>query len=94
MSVLKADVVRKVLKKKGFVPESGRQRHVRYYFEDNGEVAAVKTHMSHNDQDVNDFLQSQMAAQLRMSKAEFLEMISCAVDHEDLAKMYRERGLF
>lgn len=81
------------MKKKGFLMETGRQKHPRYYFEDNGEIAAVKTHMSHNDQELTDFLQTQMAAQLHLAKSDFLEMISCKMEHEAIAKMYREKGL-
>jgi len=93
MAVLKAETVKKAMMKKGFIMEAGRQKHPRYYFEDNGEIAAVKTHMSHNDQELNDFLQAQMAAQLHISKADFLEMISCQIEHEGIANMYREKGL-
>ena len=49
--------------------------------------------MSHNDQELTDFLQAQMAAQLHISKADFLEMISCKIEHEGIANIYREKGL-
>ncbi|WP_338096533.1 hypothetical protein [Methanorbis rubei] len=49
--------------------------------------------MSHNNQEINDFLQSQMAEQTYLSKAEFLEMISCTIGHDELVARYVTLGL-
>ncbi|MDV0444031.1 hypothetical protein McpCs1_14190 [Methanocorpusculaceae archaeon Cs1] len=93
MVVLKADVVKKVLQKKGFAPVSGKQKHPRFTFFDEGIRSTVTTHMSHNNQEINDFLQSQMAEQTYLSKAEFLEMISCTIGHDELVARYVTLGL-
>ncbi|MDU9376750.1 hypothetical protein McpSp1_13770 [Methanocorpusculaceae archaeon Sp1] len=93
MSVLKCDNVRKSLKKKGFLTESGKQKHVIYTFHHNGVPAAVATHMSHNNQEISDTLQSMMAEQLHLSKGEFVEMISCKTGHAELAARYAALGL-
>lgn len=93
MVVLKADVVKKALEKKGFAPVSGKQKHPRFTFFDEGVRSTVTTHMSHNNQELNDFLQSQMSEQTYLTKAEFLEMISCKIDHDDLAARYAALGL-
>lgn len=68
-------------------------KHVVFTFYDNGVPAVVSTHMSHNNQDISDTLQMLMARQLRLTKSEFLDMISCKINHDLLAKRYAELGL-
>lgn len=48
--------------------------------------------MSHNNQELNDFLQNQMAEQTYLSKSEFLEMVSCKIGHYELAARYLALG--
>ena len=91
--ILKAADVTKALKKKGFEQVSGRQKHPRYTFYADGKRSPVTTHVSHNKQEINDFLLSKMAEQTYLSKSEFLEMISCTIRHEDLVKRYADLGL-
>ena len=93
MVTLKADGVRKALKKKGFAPVSGKQKHPQFTFFHDGIRSAVTTHMSHNNQELNDFLQSHMAEQTYLSKSEFLEMISCKIGHDELVARYVALGL-
>ena len=93
MSVLKCESVKKSLKKKGFLTESGKQKHVVYTFYHEGVPAVVATHMSHNNQEITDTLQSMMAEQLHMSKSDFIEMISCKIGHDELAARYVALGL-
>jgi len=91
--ILKADDVTRALKKKGFEQVSGRQKHPRYTFYANGKRSPVTTHVSHNKQELNDFLLAKMAEQTYLSKSEFLEMISCTIGHEDLVKRYADLDL-
>jgi len=48
MAVIKADAVKKAMKKKGFVEDSGRLKHLRYKFYENGQRTSVTTHLSNN----------------------------------------------
>ena len=93
MAVLKADVVKKALKKKGFVEDTGRLKHLRYKFYVNGQRISVTTHLSHNGSELDDFLVRQMAEQICLSKSEFLEMVSCSLGHEELVARYADLGL-
>lgn len=88
MAVLKADVVKKALKKKGFVEDSGRLKHVRYKFYANGQRISITTHPSHNGSELDDFLVKQMAEQTHLSMAEFIEMVSCKIGHDELVARY------
>ncbi len=93
MVVLKADAAKKALQKKGFAAISGKQKHPQFTFFDEGVRSTVTTHMSHDNQEINDFLQSRMAEQTYLSKSEFLEMISCKIGHDELVSRYVEMGL-
>lgn len=91
MPVLKADSVTKALKKKGFFEGSGK--HVVYQFFADGEDTPVFTHVSHNKQEIDSFLQSRMANQLHLSKQEFIDMVSCKIGYDELVRKYIELNL-
>ena len=93
MGVLKGAAVHKALLKKGFITAPGKQKHIRYQFCDGEKRSSVRTHLSHNGQELSDSLQQLMAAQVHLSKAEFLAMVSCTIGHADLVKTYTENGL-
>ena len=93
MAVLKADAVKKALKKKGFVEDAGRLKHLRYKFYANGLRISVTTHLSHNGSELDDFLVKQMAEQTHLSKSEFIEMVSCKIGHDELVARYADLGL-
>lgn len=87
MTTLKADAVRKALLRKGFVENSGK--HVVYRFYANKTIdTPIITHMSHNKQEIDAFLQSHMANQLYLTKQEFLDMVSCTFGYTDLMYKY------
>ncbi len=93
MSILKCDKVSRAMKKKGFSTVSKRSKHVAYTFYHNGVRQAITTHMSHNNQDIDNFLQKEMAEQMHLSKTEFLELVNCSLSGEDLIEKYTESGL-
>lgn len=91
MTALKANTVCKALQKKGFVMKSGKNNHIRFVFcTKDGVKTRITTYMSHNHQDVDDFLVKNMAAQTRLSKAEFCEMVGCSLGYEELMERYTE----
>jgi hypothetical protein len=94
MTALKANTVCKALQKKCFVIKSGRNNHLRFVFcTKEGLKTRVTTYMSHNHQDIDDYLVKNMAAQVRLSKSEFAEMVSCSLGYDELIKLYEEQGL-
>ncbi len=90
---MKCGVVDKALKKKGFETKTGAHSHVVYGFVHEGYPFPVMTHMSHNHQEIDDYLQERMAKQMKISKSEFLEMIACKIGHEELVARYANLGL-
>lgn len=86
MTILKSDVVVRSLTKKGF--ERGTGKHIKYQFYYKGMKIPVITHLSHNGQEIDDFLIKQMAEQLHLSKSEFVEMVSCTIGYDELVDKY------
>ncbi len=87
MTQLKADAVRKALLRKGFVESSGKHIVYQFYVDKTIDTPII-THMSHNKQEIDAFLQSHMANQLHLTKQEFLEMVSCTLGDTDLMHKY------
>ncbi|MDU9376662.1 hypothetical protein McpSp1_12860 [Methanocorpusculaceae archaeon Sp1] len=90
---MKCGVVNAALKKKGFEVKSGAHSHVIYSFVHDGCPLPVMTHMSHNHQEIDDYLQERMAKQMKISKSEFLEIVSCKIGHDELVAHYVALGL-
>lgn len=91
MTVFACRKVSGALKKKGFSTDSGK--HVVYYFVYNGKIQGIATHMSHNNQEIDDYLLGEMAEQLSISKKEMCELIECTFSEDDLIKKYQKSGL-
>lgn len=80
------------LKSKGFVQAAGDHVYLIYYTKD-GQKTAVKTKTSHTPKmkDIPDSLISLMAKQCKLSKAEFLGVVDCPVNRDDLELLLRDR---
>lgn len=81
------------LKSKGFAQAAGDHVYLIYYTRD-GQKTAVKTKTSHTPKmkDIPDNLISQMAKQCKLSRAEFLGVVDCPIDRDDLESLLRDRG--
>ena len=90
MIILKANEVEKSLCKKGFVKTD--KRHRKYIFYVGGKKTAIWTMTSHNSQDVGVTLQSCMARQLRLTKEDFIRLISCSLKQDEYVQMLRDGG--
>ena len=93
VSVVKCSDVSRALLKKGFSLKKGKHSHVVFVFHHEGNPIPVITHLSHNKQDIDDYLQERMASQLKLTKQEFLKMIECSVTHDMLVNKYEDKGL-
>ena len=82
--VLSSDKVSKSLKKKGFV--ENKTHHKYYEFFHDGKLI-LHTKLSHNGQDINDYLISQMKSQCMLDKKNFLDLINCPLSQEDYIKI-------
>lgn len=60
------------------------ETHHHYYVYRHNSMIVTKTRMSHGrDKDVGDFLIGKMAQQMKVSKAFFIDLVSCTKSHED-----------
>lgn len=90
--VREAGKVRQNLLKKGFVEIQGAN-HILYEFERNGTVTEIRTFMSRNNQDINDYLIIKMKNQLYLDKKDFLDLIDCPLSEEDYIKILKDKNL-
>ncbi|MDO5846254.1 MAG: type II toxin-antitoxin system HicA family toxin [Methanocorpusculum sp.] len=91
MPVFKQDKVMSVLRKKGFREFTGD--HIKYYFYHNEQKTSIYTFVSHGKQDITRSLLKYMAEQSGLTRDEFIAMLECTVNHDELVKIYQERGL-
>ncbi len=92
MSALQARDVERARLAKGFEQEGGGKSHRVFRLHMDGQRTGVATHTSHNDQEVNDFLQQMMARQLNLPKGEFVRLVECTLGGEDYAAKMVEGG--
>ena len=69
------------LTRKGFHDEKA-QHHVMYWLYVNGRKTSVRTRISHGEVEIGTGLLGRMARELRVSKAEFLQLVSCKITGE------------
>ncbi|MCA0428809.1 MAG: hypothetical protein LCH37_15340 [Bacteroidetes bacterium] len=83
--------VRKNLKKKGFVEnEKADHRFFEFY---HNEKMICKTKVSHNSQDIDDYLISNMAKQVKLSKNDFIALVECTLSQNGYEEKLRISGL-
>ena len=90
----KARDIDAALCKKGFKKTNGD--HVWYYFYDRQTGATLaQTKISHGamGMTIGAKLISQMARQLHLTKAQFLELIDCTLSEEDYREILKTQGL-
>jgi len=78
VSVLSSRKVEAALLKKGFARDDGDHRWL-VLFDKDGKKTKVRTKTSHNQQDIDPYLQSHMSKQMQLTKMEFLLFISCEI---------------
>lgn len=87
----KSKKVERSLLKKGFHAEP--RDHWCYVFYLNGKRTRVKTHTSHCNQEINDYLINKMSKQVHLSKAEFIDLIECPLSAEEYELILLENGI-
>ena len=89
MSVLDPRKAEKALIKKGFVKVDTHHHYYTFIYE--GKVVA-RTRMSHNNQEINNFLISAMSRQCQLIKEDFLNLINCPLSKEGYIKKLKDKG--
>lgn len=89
MTVLKTRKVDQALVRKLGFEKTETHHHVyRLWLE--GKLVA-RTYISHGGRELSRFHASQMAKQMQLQKAEFMEVINCPLTREDYYRLLRER---
>lgn len=86
MTVLKTRVIGSNLEKKGFVKAEDSD-HIWYTFYAKGNDTCIMTKISHGEREIGDPLIAKMARQLHISKADFVDLVSCNIDGEQYLSM-------
>ncbi|MCK5841557.1 MAG: type II toxin-antitoxin system HicA family toxin [Candidatus Sabulitectum sp.] len=87
-------VVEKALRKKGFLEDSG-DHHRFTYRTLSGKTSIIRTHTSHSKakKEISIQLISRMARQVKLSRAEFLDLIDCHLSQEGYEDILRDKTL-
>lgn len=87
------DEVEAALKAKGFIPKNDDHRRFTYWTQA-GKKSAIWTKTSHGTKYkvLGDSLISAMAAQCRLTKAQFLQLVDCPMSREQYEATLRTSG--
>jgi hypothetical protein len=90
MATLDPRKTSKALLKKGFLL-ADKDHHYYEFWHDNKMVA--RTHMSHNDQEIDNWLIGQMKRQCHLEKKDFIDLINCPLSKDAYVDKLREAGI-
>ncbi len=94
MAVLNAKKTEKNLKKKGFIEAINKSPdYIRLELYDQRGKLILATKLSHNGQDLNDYLIKQMSVQCKLNKEEFKNLALCPLSQEAYFAILTEQGL-
>lgn len=89
--VFKSKDVEKSLTKKGFKKEP--RDHYYFVLYVDGKRTKVKTKLSHNGQDIDDYLIKNMSKQVHLDKVKFCDLINCPLSENEYKKILKENGV-
>lgn len=81
----------KSLQKKGFTKRNGPDRYFELWIDG---VLVLHTYVSHNDQDINEYLIHKMSFQCKLDKREFLNLINCPLSKESYLDILKGKGMY
>ena len=84
--------VERALTKKGFVREPGDHRFY-FLYDEKGKRTSIRTKVSHNQQEINDYLINCMKKQLHLTKSEFLDLVNCPLSRENYLAVLKNSGV-
>lgn len=90
MSPRQTRQIRTALLNKGFA-EDETHHHV-FFLVVNGKRTSIRTYYSQGEKECCDWLQGQMARQLKLSRKEFDDLINCPLKRETYLELLKERG--
>lgn len=94
MSPLDSKKTYKAMIKKGFQEATNRSDdHKRVEFWHKGKLTRCRTKFSHNSEEINDWLISQMSKQISLSKKQFIEFAKCTLSEESYVQILKEKSI-
>jgi len=80
--------------KKGFQEASNKSvDHKRIEFWHKGKLTRCRTKFSHNGEEINDWLISQMSKQVSLSKKQFIEFAKCTLSQDMYVEILKEKNI-
>jgi hypothetical protein len=79
------------LLRKGFERVEGKH-HAMFFLVAEGKRTSVRTRLSHGQRRVDEWLLSEIAKELHLSKRELLRFVECAMSGQEYAALMAERG--
>lgn len=93
MSILDPRKTYQNLKKKGFIDAVNKSTdHKRLEFIFNGKFV-LSTKLSHNNQDLDNYLIKQMSVQCNLDKNDFEDLVKCPLSKEEYIQILKQKGL-
>ena len=92
MSSAKTREVKAALLRKGFAGESKRD-HLYYFFLNEGTKTRIYTKISHGETDIGDPLQSQMSKQMKLTRSQFKDFVSCTLSGDQYLRLLLDLGV-
>lgn len=90
MAALKHNKVKSNLIKKGFKEVVSKHHiYLELWIED--KMTHIRTRLSHNKQDIDDFLISQMAKQTHLEKNEFINFANCTISESQYLEILKRK---
>lgn len=89
----KRDAIAKALTDKGFSVESSKRDHDFFFFEHSGKRLPLGTKLSRGTgyKEIGDSLLGPIAKQLKLSKAQLLQLVDCPMTREKYVEVLRAR---
>ncbi|MGD1099618.1 MAG: hypothetical protein ABR888_04665 [Thermoplasmata archaeon] len=91
MTQIKTRLVATGLMNKGFREADGDHRRLIFYFE--GRKTEVRTKVSHGSREISDGLIHAMAQQTKLSKGDFIDLVTCTLSEDGYAEKLRASGV-
>jgi hypothetical protein len=93
MSVLNPKKTYQNLKKKGFVDSTTKSvdhKRIEFFYNDK---FVLSTKISHNSNDLDNYLIKQMSVQCHLDKNDFIDLAKCPLSKEEFIQILAQQGL-
>lgn len=90
MTAIKSMKAKKALLRKGFKEAKGDHYFLIYYHD--GLKTDIRTKISRDHSELNEWLIAQMKKQICLSKTEFIGVVDCSISKEKLQQIYLKMG--